>query len=158
MSEAKDKEDIAGVIAPPPLIFLAALIIALGLEWVARADPSLGRLGLDAGIVLIVVSIAIALWARRQFVKGGTSLRPEVPSNAILTTGPFRFTRNPLYLTLAMLQVGIGLVAGLAWVVIMVVPAVLVIRFGVIAREERYLERKFGEEYMRYKNRVRRWF
>lgn len=152
------ENDIAGVIAPPPLIFLAGIAIALVLEWAARADTNLGRLGLYVGLALIVVSIVIALWARRQFIKGGTSIRPDAPSSAILSTGPFRFTRNPLYLSLAMLQVGIGLAAGLAWVVAMVVPAVLVIRFDVIAREERYLERKFGEEYLNYKARVRRWF
>jgi len=153
-----EKEDIAGVIAPPPLIYLAALVIALILEWVARADAGLGSLGMWVGLALIALSVIIALLARRQFVKGGTSLRVEVPSQAILSTGPFRYTRNPLYLSLTMLQIGIGLAAGMAWIIIWVVPVILVIRFGVIAREERYLERKFGEEYLRYKNRVRRWF
>lgn len=153
-----EKKDIAGVIAPPPLIYLAALVIALVLEWVARADAGLGRIGMWAGIALIVLSVVIAVLARHQFIKGGTSLRVEKPSTAILSTGPFRYTRNPLYLSLAMLQIGIGLAAGMAWIIAWVVPAILVIRFGVIAREERYLERKFGEEYLRYKTRVRRWF
>ena len=157
MSE-NEKKDIAGVIAPPPLIFLPAILVGLGLEWLVRADTNLGRIGLYVGLALIVVSVIIAVLARRQFLKGGTSLRVEVPSTAILSTGPYRFSRNPLYLTLAMLQVGIGLALGFAWIVVMVVPAVLLTRFGVIAREERYLERKFGEEYLSYKNRVRRWF
>lgn len=153
-----EKKDIAGVIAPPPLIYLAAFIVALGLEWAARADAGLGRIGLWVGGVLIALAVIIAVLARRQFLKGGTPLRVEEPSTAILSTGPYRFSRNPLYLSLAMLQVGIGLALGFAWIVIMVVPAILVIRFGVIAREERYLERKFGKEYLNYKNRVRRWF
>ncbi len=157
MSE-NEKKDIAGVIAPPPLIFLPTILVGLGLEWLVRADTNLGRIGLYVGLALIVVSVIIAVLARRQFLKGGTSLRVEVPSTAILSTGPYRFSRNPLYLTLAMLQVGIGLALGFAWIVVMVVPAILVTRFGVIAREERYLERKFGEEYLNYKNRVRRWF
>ncbi len=157
MSE-NEKKDIAGVIAPPPLIYLAAIIVALGLEWAARADAGLGRIGLWVGGVLIALAVIIAVLARRQFLKGVTSVRVEVPSTAILSTGPYRFSRNPLYLSLAMLQVGIGLALGFAWIVVMVVPAILVIRFGVIAREERYLERKFGEEYVNYKNRVRRWF
>ncbi len=152
-----EKKDIAGVIAPPPLIYLAALIVALGLEGAARADTGLGRIGLWIGLALIALAVVIALLARRQFIKGGTSLRVEEPSTAILSTGPFRFTRNPLYLALAMLQVGIGLVAGMAWIIVWVVPALLVIRFGVIAREERYLERKFGQEYLDYKAQVRRW-
>lgn len=156
MSKA-DKKDIAGVIAPPPLFFLAAIVVGLGLEWAVRADTNLGRIGLMIGLALIVVSVIIAVLARRQFAKGGTSLRVEVPSTAILTTGPFRFTRNPFYLSMSMLQVGIGLAFGFAWIVVMVVPAVLVIRFAVIAREERYLEGKFGETYLNYKNSVRRW-
>lgn len=153
---AKSDKDIAGVIATPPLIYLAAFIVALGLEWAARADTNLGRLGLYVGLALIVVSVVIAALARRQFSQGGTSLRVEVPSTAILTTGPFRFTRNPFYLSMSMFQVGIGLALGFAWIVVMVVPVLLVIRFGVIAREERYLERKFGETYLNYKNSVRR--
>ncbi len=154
---AKSDKDIAGVIAPPPLFFLAAILVGLGLEWLVRADTNLGRLGLYVGLALIVVSVAIAVWGRQQFVKGGTPLRVEESSTAILSTGPFRFSRNPLYLSMSMLQVGIGLALGFAWIVVMVVPAVLVIRFAVIAREERYLERKFGEEYLNYKNSVRRW-
>lgn len=154
---AKSDKDIAGVIAPPPLFFLAAILVGLGLEWAFRADIGLGRIGLYVGLALIVVSVAIAVLARRQFSKGGTSLRVEVPSTAILTTGPFRFTRNPFYLSMSMFQVGIGLALGFAWIIVMVVPVLLVIRIGVIAREERYLERKFGEEYLNYKNRVRRW-
>ncbi len=152
-----EKEDIAGVIAPPPLIFLAAVIVGLGLEWALRVDIALGRIGLVIGLLVIAEAVAVALWARQQFVKGGTSIRPEVPSEAILTTGPFRFSRNPLYLSLASLQIGIGIAASMAWVIALVIPALLVIRYGVIAREERYLERKFGEEYLNYKNSVRRW-
>lgn len=156
MSKA-EKKDVAGVIAPPPLFFLAAILVGLGLEWAFRADIGLGRIGLVIGLLVIVEAVAIAVWARQQFVKGGTSLRVEEPSTAILSTGPFRFSRNPLYMSMAWLQIGIGIAASMAWVIALVIPALLVIRFAVIAREERYLEAKFGEEYLNYKNRVRRW-
>ncbi len=156
MSKA-DKKDIAGVIAPPPLFFLAAILVGLGLEWAFRADIGLGRIGLVIGLLVIAEAVAIAVWARQQFVKGGTSLRVEEPSTAILSTGPFRFSRNPLYMSMAWLQIGIGIAASMAWVIALVIPALLVIRFAVIAREERYLEAKFGETYLNYKNRVRRW-
>lgn len=152
-----EKKDVAGVIAPPPLIFLAGIVVGLGLEGILRADMGLDRTSLVIGLLVIAVSVVIAVWARRQFVKGGTSLRVEVPSEAILTTGPFRFSRNPLYVSLALLQIGIGIAADMAWIIILVIPVLAVIRYGVIAREERYLERKFGEEYLRYKNSVRRW-
>ena len=151
------EKDIAGVIAPPPLIFLAAVLVGLGLEWALRADIGLGRIGLAVGLLTVAEAVAIALWARRQFIKGGTSIRPDMPSEAILTTGPFRFMRNPLYLSLASLQIGIGIAASMAWVIVLAIPALAVIRYGVIAREERYLERKFGETYLNYKNSVRRW-
>lgn len=152
-----EKKDVAGVIAPPPLIFLAGIVVGLGLEGILRADMGLDRTSLVIGLLVIAVSVVIAVWARRQFVKGGTSLRVEVPSEAILTTGPFRFSRNPLYVSLALLQIGIGIAADMAWIIVLVIPVLAVIRYGVIAREERYLERKFGEEYLRYKNSVRRW-
>lgn len=152
-----EKKDIAGAIALPPLIFLPAILVGLGLEWALRADIGLGRIGLVIGLLVIAESGVIALWARRQFIKGGTSLRVDEPSTAILTTGPFRFSRNPLYLSMASLQIGIGIAASMAWVIVLVIPALLVIRYGVIAREERYLERKFGETYLNYKNSVRRW-
>lgn len=151
------EKDIAGVIAPPPLIFLAAVLVGLGLEWALRADIGLGRIGLAVGLLTFAEAVAIGLWARRQFIKGGTSIRPDMPSEAILTTGPFRFTRNPLYLSLASLQIGIGIAASMAWVIVLAIPALTVIRYGVIAREERYLEGKFGETYLSYKNSVRRW-
>ncbi len=156
MSKA-DKKDIAGVIAPPPLFFLAAILVGLGLEWAVRADIGLGRAGLVIGLLVVAEAVAIAVWGRQQFVKGGTSLRAEVPSTAILSMGPFRFSRNPLYVSMASLQIGIGIAASMAWVIVLVIPALLVIRYGVIAREERYLEGKFGDEYLRYKNSVRRW-
>ncbi len=152
-----EKKDVAGVIAPPPLFFLAAILVGLGLEWLVRADIGLGRTGLYVGLALIVVSVIIAVLARQQFVKGGTSLRVEEPSTAILSTGPFRFSRNPLYGSMASLQIGIGIAASMAWVIALVIPALVVIRYAVIAREELYLERKFGEEYLNYKNSVRRW-
>ncbi len=152
-----EKKDIAGVIAPPPLFFLAAILVGLGLEWAFRADIGLGRIGLVIGLLVIVEAVAIAVWARQQFVKGGTSLRVEEPSTAILSTGPFRFSRNPLYMSMAWLQIGIGIAASMAWVIALVIPALLVIRYAVIAREERYLEAKFGEEYLNYKKSVRRW-
>ena len=153
----KAEKDIAGVIAPPPLIFLIPFALAFAIDWAAGLHMGLGRAGLVVGLVIAAISLVIAISARRQFIKGGTPLRTEEPSTAILSTGPYRFTRNPLYLSLALLQIGVGIATGLAWILIVLVPVLVVIRYGVIAREERYLERKFGDEYLSYKNRVRRW-
>ncbi len=79
------------------------------------------------------------------------------PSTAIITTGPFRYSRNPAYVALTLLCVGLGVLLDNPWILVLLLPAVLLVHFGVVRREERYLERRFGEEYRRYKASVRRW-
>jgi protein-S-isoprenylcysteine O-methyltransferase Ste14 len=74
-----------------------------------------------------------------------------------VTDGPFRYTRNPIYVALTLFYLGIGVVLNALWVLLLIVPLIVVMQLGVITREERYLERKFGDEYLRYKARVRRW-
>jgi protein-S-isoprenylcysteine O-methyltransferase Ste14 len=89
--------------------------------------------------------------------RAGTSFRTERPTTAIVTAGPFRYSRNPIYVALTLLYLGIGMVLNALWVLLLIVPVIAVMQRGVIAREERYLERKFGDEYRRYQVRVRRW-
>ena len=89
--------------------------------------------------------------------RAGTNIRPDLPTTALVTEGPFRFTRNPLYLGLTLMYAGIALLIPGTWPLLLLVPVLLVMRWGVIAREERYLERKFGEPYRAYLGRVRRW-
>ena len=93
----------------------------------------------------------------RRFVRAGTELPPFRPTTAIVTDGPFRFTRNPMYIGMTLLYVGLAVGFDLIWALILLPAVLLVIRFYAIAREERYLEAKFGEEYLSYKRRVRRW-
>ncbi|MGI9083774.1 MAG: methyltransferase family protein [Aeromicrobium sp.] len=95
--------------------------------------------------------------ATRRFARAGTAVIPFRPSTALVTTGPFRFTRNPMYLGMAVLQAGLSLAFGLMWALAMVPVAVLAVDRLVIAREEPYLERRFGADYIAYKSRVRRW-
>ena len=87
----------------------------------------------------------------------GTPANPYKPVSNVVTEGPFRYTRNPAYLSMAMIYTGIAALANALWAMLLLPGALLVIQRGVIEREERYLERKFGEEYLRYKARVRRW-
>jgi len=89
--------------------------------------------------------------------RAGTNIRPDQPTLAVVSDGPFRFTRNPLYLALTGLYVGITLLADALWPLLLLVPVLVVLQWGVVAREERYLEAKFGEPYRAYKARVRRW-
>jgi protein-S-isoprenylcysteine O-methyltransferase Ste14 len=154
---AKAEKDIPGVIARPPLIYLGSLAAGLGLE--AAWPPSLGAFPDQPVIGLVLAALGFALmgFAIREFKRAGTDYHPHEPTTRIVTTGPFRFTRNPLYVSLTLIYLGIAVGLGSVWVLATLVPTLVTIRFGVVAREERYLERKFGDEYLRYKSAVRRW-
>lgn len=153
-------KDHSGVIAPPPLIFLGFLFAGLVIDRLAHgpglALPAMVRAGASA------ILAALALWmivsALGLFRTAGTAARPWVASSAIVTTGIYGLTRNPMYLSMAMLYACVALALGSVIALILLAPALLLIEFGVIRREERYLEAKFGEEYLRYKAQVRRWF
>ena len=151
------ERDIPGVIAPPPLIFLAGLLIGFGLDYLFPYPLLPNTVQYWVGGVLIVVSILLVLPAFREFRRAGTAVNPRKSTTAVITGGTFRFTRNPLYVALAMLIAGVAVAADSVFVLAMLYPVLLVIRYGVIAREERYLEAKFGQAYMDYQARVRRW-
>jgi protein-S-isoprenylcysteine O-methyltransferase Ste14 len=156
----QDRRDVAGVIAPPPLIYLGFLLAGLVLNWIWPSWPSDAaapafRYGL--GGVLVAAGLAIAAAGIRQFRRAGTEVRPHRPSTALVTGGVFRFSRNPLYLSLTSVYLGVALAAGSVWALGLLAPALGLMRYGVIAREETYLERKFGDAYRDYKRTVRRW-
>ena len=149
--------DRPGVIAPPPLIYLAAIVVGTLLERVWRWRLPLSGWGRLAGLLLIVAAVSLAVWAVRAFDRAKTSPKPHKPTTAIVRSGPFRYTRNPIYIAFTLIQLGAALMGASGWIFALIVPVLLLIRFGVIAREERYLERKFGDEYSNYKRSVRRW-
>ena len=151
------EEDTAGVVAPPPLIFLAGLIAGFVLEALLPGVdlPALVEWGI--GSLLVAGGLVLLLWFNTSFSRKGTAVEPWKPTTAIVTSGPYRFTRNPAYLGMALTYVGIALLSSAVWVLVPLPFVLAVIDRGVIAREERYLERKFGEEYLSYKRTVRRW-
>ena len=151
------KQDTPGVIAPPPLIYLTALVIGLGLDYLAPT-PFLPRsLAYGLGALLILIGAWIIISARRMMQRAGTAIRPTIPTTALVITGPFRFTRNPLYVGATLIYVGIAVAARSLWALALLLVVLAVMQRGVIDREEHYLERKFGADYVRYKERVRRW-
>jgi len=151
------EQDTPGVIAPPPLIYLAGLVIGLGLGYFLPT-PFLPRsLAYGLGVVLIVIAVGIRLWGGQVMGCAGTSIKPTVPTTALVTTGPFRFSRNPLYISVTLLYLGIAIAAQSVWALVLLLVVLAVMQRGVIDREERYLERRFGADYIRYKERVRRW-
>ena len=149
--------DKPGVAAPPPLVYLGAILIGAALERVWRWTLPSPQWAPVLGVLLILIAIAIAVWAVREFARARTSPKPHKPTTAIVVSGPFAFTRNPIYISFTLVQVGVALLARSGWILVLTIPAILFIRVGVIAREERYLERTFGEEYLRSRRAVRRW-
>jgi protein-S-isoprenylcysteine O-methyltransferase Ste14 len=150
----------AGVIARPPLLFLAALLLGLATDRLlplpfAVADADLVR-WIIAGS-LIVIGLALAAAAIRNFSRAATPVPTNQPVRALVTTGVHAWTRNPIYLGMFLLYGGIGLAARSPWTLILTLPLAITIRYGVVAREEAYLERRFGAAYRAYKARVRRW-
>jgi protein-S-isoprenylcysteine O-methyltransferase Ste14 len=149
--------DSSGVKVPPPLYYVAGFLVGVALELAFPIDRP------PVAITVIGVVIGIALWlgldgaAMLHFRRAGTSMVVTNPSTKLVTSGPYRFTRNPMYVGMACLYVALALAIGVIWALI-VLPAVLVaVDRLVIAREEPYLEAKFGEQYRHYKRRARRW-
>jgi len=158
--EGPDREptrDHSGAITLPPLIFLAGFAIGAGLEalWPTRPLPAGVHLWLAAAIATLAGGLA--LWAAPQFLRHRTSIHVHRPTTALITTGAYAWSRNPLYVGLVLLYLAGAVASNSLWVLAMGWPAVAVLQAGVIVREERYLAHRFGEAYQAYCRRVRRW-
>ncbi len=152
-----EKNDNAGVKVPPPLIYLSAIIAGLILNYLyptAFLPVSISRI---VGILSAALAVFILVLAFRAFKLAQTNLEPWKPTNAIVSDGIFRFSRNPIYLAYTLFYLGAAFLFGSLWMLALLVPVLLVMRYSVIAREEKYLENKFGAEYGDYKRRARRW-
>lgn len=153
----KPDPDSSGVRIPPPLIYIAGLLAGIALE---LAFPVAGlpfTLALAAGLIGFAIWLALDGAAMLHFRRAQTSIVPMKPSSALVTSGPYGFTRNPMYLGLAVLYVALALSLGVIWALAFLPFVIFAVDRLVIAREEPYLERKFGDEYRDYKRRVRRW-
>jgi protein-S-isoprenylcysteine O-methyltransferase Ste14 len=156
---AAGEPDVAGVIALPPLIFLGFLAAAAVLEAVVPLPVLAAHVLVRylAGAALAACGVVIIAMGTRRFLAAGTNIPPTLPTTALVVDGIYRQTRNPLYLGTTLIYLGLGVAAGSLWAIVLVVPLLWVINVGVVAREERDLERKFGDAYRAYKARVRRW-
>ncbi|MBA8904110.1 isoprenylcysteine carboxylmethyltransferase family protein [Phyllobacterium sp. P30BS-XVII] len=151
--------DSAGVRFPPPLIYLGGLLLGLAAERfvVLRTFGIDWRLLAVTGALLFVAGAAVMLAAAGLFRRLGTNAPPTRPTTLIVTTGPFRWTRNPMYLAMALIYAGLAIGFDRPIALGFLPLVLIIIQTQVIAREERYLERKFGDDYRRYKTEVRRW-
>jgi protein-S-isoprenylcysteine O-methyltransferase Ste14 len=145
------------VIAPPPLLFAAGMVFGVLLQCMIPVQPLPPRLARLLGGLLLVASVGVAKWGMTALARAGTPSSPNRPTLAVATEGPFRFSRNPLYLATTGVYLGLALLLDVLWPILLVVPVLLALHWGVVRREERYLEEKFGEAYRRYQARVRRW-
>jgi protein-S-isoprenylcysteine O-methyltransferase Ste14 len=159
--QVADQKDNPGVIARPPRIFLGFLVAGLILDhvWPAAFAAQLfdGGLRFVPALALAVAGIAIMASAMRRFAAAGTNVPTPLPVNAIVTDGLYSYSRNPIYIALTIIYLAIAIAAASTWSLILLIPMFFLIRYGVIAREELYLEGKFGNTYLDYRNRVRRW-
>src|SRR6267154_447870 len=130
------------------------------MNWVFLTNPDLAAHAFPrhlAGAALAAAGLVMIVIGTRRFQAAGTNVPPNLPTTALVVDGIYRRTRNPLYLGATLVYLGLSVVAGSFWAIGLVVPLLGVINTGVIAREERYLEQKFGDTYRAYQARVRRW-
>jgi protein-S-isoprenylcysteine O-methyltransferase Ste14 len=158
MTEVRDN---AGVIAPPPLIALAAVLLGLALDWLLPAYVLTVLLSFWERVVIAVILIgagaALAIPALRGFRSAGTHVEPWKASTVLVTGGIFGRLRNPMYVGLTLLLAGLSIFLASDWMLVMTIVFMPVIHFGVVKREERYLEAKFGDAYRSYKASVPRY-
>jgi protein-S-isoprenylcysteine O-methyltransferase Ste14 len=153
-----DTKDHPQVVALPPLLLLACAALGTLLHFVCPYRLVANFPVKWVGVALALAAIVQILFARRAMIAVGTNIRPDLPTLAIVRMGPYRYTRNPMYLSLCALQVSLALILNDLSPLLLAVVLILILHFGVIIKEERYLEEKFGDNYLELKREVRRWF
>jgi protein-S-isoprenylcysteine O-methyltransferase Ste14 len=153
-----DTTDTANVIIRPPIAWALAVLAGLVLDqllplpFVPATVPAV-----SLGAIVFALALALFAWAIMTITRAGSNVPTSRPVTTIIDSGPYRLTRNPIYLGMMLGLTGLAIAFNSLWPSLTLVPFVLVIRYGVVAREEAYLERKFGDVYRRYRARVRRW-
>jgi protein-S-isoprenylcysteine O-methyltransferase Ste14 len=149
--------DTARVKVFPPALYVSAIVLGFGLNLLlpVRILPTGVQLG--AGIPIVLFSVFLAAVTFREFFKHGTSSDHKKPAKLLITSGPFRCSRNPLYISGMLLVVGTAVLVDSVWTIGLLLPVILIVRHWAILPEEGYLARKFGEKYLNYKSTVRRW-
>lgn len=150
--------DNPGAIVWPPLLLGVVVCAVLLLGWLWPLPISPKPIVFWVGVALLLLGAALNVWGALSMRGAGTNISPLLPATALVTSGPFRFSRNPLYLAGSILLLGLALALNNLWGMLALIPLSVVMHYGVILREERYLEEKFGERYRRYRLTVRRYF
>jgi protein-S-isoprenylcysteine O-methyltransferase Ste14 len=146
-----------GVRIHPPVIFAASILTGYGIHALWPLAMPFGLHGKTVAIALLVPALVMTGLCLREFYRAKTDVRPDRPDTALITTGPYSLSRNPLYLVLVIIQLMVAAGMNMAWIALMSIASVIFITRYAIAREERYLEQLFGQDYRDYRARVRRW-
>jgi protein-S-isoprenylcysteine O-methyltransferase Ste14 len=153
--------DHAPILVFPPVIPLTTLAVALLLQWLAPLG-GIAEIGLgwriDGGALLVAAGLLTTIAGRRTLMRAGTNVDPRQPSTVLVTDGIFQWTRNPLYVGILVVQVGLALIFALDWLALLIAPSWGLLHLAVVRHEETYLERKFSDAYLRYKAEVPRYF
>ena len=152
-----ERADSPGVWFPPPIWYALAVLGGwlLNRRWPLPLARSYATVSI--GLLFLIAGIALALGAGGRFRRAGTTRVPIRPATALVTSGPFAYTRNPMYVSLALITIGLGLLLATWWPIMLLVPTLFIVQTFVIQPEERYLRRRFGPDYDDYLRRVRRW-
>ena len=150
--------DTAQIMVRPPLVWVLAAVAGLALDWLVplRFLPA-ALPARTIGAIVFLAALALFVFAIVTVSRAGTTVRTNLPTTRIVAHGPYRFTRNPIYLAMMLGLIGLAIAFDDLWLLMLLIPFFLVIRYGVVAREEAYLTRRFGEDYVAYCARVRRW-
>jgi protein-S-isoprenylcysteine O-methyltransferase Ste14 len=152
--------DGANVMVKPPLLFGGALVLGCVLSWLVPLGPELasanGR-ALATGAAFVLLGLGLVAAAVLEFRRADTSLVPGEPAATLVTSGPYRFTRNPIYIGFVLLYFGLAIMLTSVWMLLLLIPVLIILQLGVVAREEAYLAEEFGTAYRAYQARVPRW-
>jgi protein-S-isoprenylcysteine O-methyltransferase Ste14 len=156
MEEVKSKDN-AGVKLPPPLVFLSITLVGFLIEYLSPLSMGVSSTYQFLGILLIFICFVSIVMISKIFKKRETAIKPWESTTNIISTGPYKYSRNPIYVLLCGLPIGLGIYFNSYWVLFAFIPALLLVYLSAVKREEKYLESKFGQEYLAYKGKVRRW-
>ncbi len=153
-------EDGADVAIKPPFLFLGAFALGCLLSLIIPIGPRLASpngSALAVGLTFVVLGFALASLSARAFHRAGTEVVPGRPATTLVTTGPYKITRNPIYIGMVLVYFGLALIMTSIWVLLLLIPVLMILQQGVVLQEETYLKRRFGQAYRKYQAHVPRW-
>jgi protein-S-isoprenylcysteine O-methyltransferase Ste14 len=150
-------QDNAGVVIFPPLLYFITLIVSITISYLFPYNIFPAHFAIPIGAILSIAGFTLLLLGARTFVKNKNPVNPAASTQLIITIGIYQYTRNPMYLGLTIMYLGISMLLNAWSSLVLILPLLRIVQKGIIEREEKYLTRKFGNEYLNYKSKVRRW-